>query len=897
MLSTRWDEVKSVFEAALLQEEHERDAFVSSRCGADLGLAQEVHQLLLADRESSNFLEPAPYPSANLLTPPTKERLLKEGDVLCGRFKVLSYLGEGGMGQVYRCVDLELRQDIALKAIRPEIADIPGVLSRFRREVNATRRVTHPNVCRTFDLETHGPSQEEGDRFATPITFLTMELLVGETLAERIRRAGPLPLDQLRIFAEQVARALQAAHSAGVIHCDLKPSNIFVTGPEGESRYVVTDFGIAKFTNPQDSLSLTTIPKTPGSAAEGTPFYMAPEQLENGASSIASDIYSFGLVLYEALTGQRLSLNHRSGSGIRTALVKVPAGAETPKTMTTAWIDVVARCILPTPADRFTNVEEILDLLKCGPSQATSALPPGAIQVADGISANDRAQTRSAKRWLAFSWPVRTLVASAALLILATLIWLTKEKIGAHSGVATNISSVAILPIAHEESDDSTHALAQRITSNLTDDLALMSGISVPSRSTVQSLGPAPTLQSVRQALSVESVVNGAIVKVGDSFELQIELVDARTGFQLWSGSYSEKELGNPSIEEDMAQDIAYQLRMRTDKPRKIARQHPRVPAAEEAFLDGQRALAEHTYPGFERAARLFQQAIDADPSYAEAMAELSHSYTLMVTNNSRPEPPLTLMNQAEDAARRALRLDSNLVEAYSSLAQIEVLRDYNWKAAEENFKRAEELDPNYVTGHVSHALHLLIPQGRFAEARVQFTYADKEVPKTLRTGLAEASEAYFSRHFQDSLKRAEALRTQFHTEAVAIEIEALDYLALYSPALALKVLDEAPPDPSAPKELRVALRGIALARMGQRQGALEQLKQLESADDRIHNCNFYIAGLYAELGFGNKAFSYLEKSYQDRETSMLFLGVDPLMDPLRSDPRFRALLSRLNLL
>jgi tetratricopeptide (TPR) repeat protein len=293
----------------------------------------------------------------------------------------------------------------------------------------------------------------------------------------------------------------------------------------------------------------------------------------------------------------------------------------------------------------------------------------------------------------------------------------------------------------------------------------------------------------------------------------------------------------------------------------------------------------------------LFQQAIDADPSYAEAIAELSHSYTLMVTNNSRPEPPLTLMGQAEEAARRALRLDSSLVEAYSSLAQIEVLRDYNWKEAEENFKRAEELDPNYVTGHVSYALHLLIPKSRFAEARVQFTYADREVPKTLRTGLAAASAAYFSRQFEDSLKQAEGLRTQFQTAAVVVELEALDYLALNSPARALKVLDEAPPDPSAPKVLREALRGIALARMGQRQSALAQLMHLESADDRNYDSSFYIAALHAELGFDNKAFSYLQKSYEDREPDMLFLGVDPLMDPLRSDPRFKSFLSRLNLL
>ena len=172
------------------------------------------------------------------------------------------------MGQVYKAVDLELRQQIAVKVIRPEIADAPGVLARFKREVNATRKVTHPNVCRTFDLETHTPTDEQTDRLRSPITFLTMELLVGETLADRLHEAGPLPPELLRAFARQTALALNAAHSAGVIHCDLKPSNIFLSGEEDHPRIVVTDFGIAKFVrNEEQTSSLSTLPASTGNSA------------------------------------------------------------------------------------------------------------------------------------------------------------------------------------------------------------------------------------------------------------------------------------------------------------------------------------------------------------------------------------------------------------------------------------------------------------------------------------------------------------------------------------------------------------------------------------------------------------------------------------------------------
>ena len=267
-----------------------------------------------------------------------------------------------------------------------------------------------------------------------------------------------------------------------------------------------------------------------------------------------------------------------------------------------------------------------------------------------------------------------------------------------------------------------------------------------------------------------------------------------------------------------------------------------------------------------------------------------------MAINNGRPEPPIELLNQAEATARRALRLDSTLAAAYTSLAQVEILRDYNWSGAEEDFKRAEEVEPDYIPAHLSYALHLLTARGRFAEARAQLTYADREVPKTLGTSLTEAAAAYFSRRYESSARQFEQIRNQFHTSAIAVELEAQDYLALNSPAQALKVLVDAPPDPSAPPDLRDALRGIALARMGQRQSALAELKRLEKSNQSVDS-SYYIAALCAQLGYKDKAFAYLEKSQEDRRADMLFVAVDPLMDPLRSDARFKALMSKLNLL
>ena len=369
MLSTHWEEVKGIFEAALLQSERERVAFVAERCGEDRELAEEVLRLLAADQESSKFLEGAVLPSAVRFSLLSRSELLAKGDILCGRFKVLSYLGEGGMGQVYKAVDLELRQQIAVKVIRPEIADAPGVLARFKREVNATRKVTHPNVCRTFDLETHTPTDEQTDRLRSPITFLTMELLVGKTLADRLHEAGPLPPELLRAFARQTALALNAAHSAGVIHCDLKPSNIFLSGEEDHPRIVVTDFGIAKFVrNEEQTSSLSTLPASTGNSGAGTPHYMAPEQIETGECSQASDLYAFGLVLFEALTAQKLSPYRRSRNEIEATLGST--GPES-RAIEPVWTDIIARCVQPNPAARFANAQEVLDSLRSGTTLQT----------------------------------------------------------------------------------------------------------------------------------------------------------------------------------------------------------------------------------------------------------------------------------------------------------------------------------------------------------------------------------------------------------------------------------------------------------------------------------------------------------------------------------------------
>jgi tetratricopeptide (TPR) repeat protein len=385
---------------------------------------------------------------------------------------------------------------------------------------------------------------------------------------------------------------------------------------------------------------------------------------------------------------------------------------------------------------------------------------------------------------------------------------------------------------------------------------------------------------------------------VADGVLVQVELVDAHTGTQLWGHSYSQKQRDLPALQQDIAQEVAFRLRTNVDSSSKqrIHRQHTTVPAAQAAYAKGQSAMAEHTPASFDDAVNFFQQAIDVDPQYAPAYAELARCYALMAYNYDRPEAPLALMSKAESTARRALQLDSTLAEAYSSIAEVQLLRDYDWDEAEKNFRRAVQLDPGYIPAHSSYALHLLTARGRFAEARAQFTYADRIVPRTVGTDVSEALEAYFARRYEASVQQAEVTLNRFPGNEVVIEILAEDYVAMNKPAKALEWLAGTTPGSADAQISRDVMLGIAFAKQGQKRKAVAFLKRIERSKRVDFDLNYHLAALSTAVGDYDSAIDYLEKSYTSRQTSVLFIGVDPLMDALRSNARFQKMLVKMNL-
>jgi eukaryotic-like serine/threonine-protein kinase len=365
MTPARWELVTRIFEAALEEPPSTRNDFVRETCKADADLEAEVNKLLTADERAASFLESPPVSiplqgsSLNSTCP-----LLSTGSVVSSRFEIVRFIGQGGMGQVYEAVDLELKSRVALKVIRPDIAADSRILSRFRREVLLTRRITHPNVCRTFDIERH---LSGSDGVNNDLVFLTMELLEGETLADLLRRQGRLTTAAARPLVLQMIEALRAAHEVGVVHRDFKPSNVLLVPLNSRLRVVVTDFGLARSVAQDAPFSAepAATSLTGGQGLIGTLIYMAPEQLERGDTSVASDIYALGLVMYEMVTGNR---PFADPIPFVEAVKRLKQAAPSPKTMVpeldSAWEELIRRSLELEPARRFGSLREIQEALQ-----------------------------------------------------------------------------------------------------------------------------------------------------------------------------------------------------------------------------------------------------------------------------------------------------------------------------------------------------------------------------------------------------------------------------------------------------------------------------------------------------------------------------------------------------
>jgi serine/threonine protein kinase/tetratricopeptide (TPR) repeat protein len=558
MTSARWQAIVKIFEDALEKPQGDRDEFVREACAGDADIEAEVARLLTADEAAGSFLE---GPILSTLPPRStlnrKPTVLASGSLVSGRFEVVRFIGQGGMGQVYEALDLELKGKVALKAIREDISSDPQMLARFRREVLLTRRITHPNVCRTFDIERHASIAADGTN--SDITFLTMELLEGETLADLLRRQGRLATTEALPLVLQMIEALSAAHSVGIVHRDFKPSNVILVPINNGLRVVVTDFGLARAILPDSELfrgqAATSL--TGSQALMGTLVYMAPEQFERGEASVASDTYSLGLVMYEMVTGER---PFADAIPFAEAAKRIKQPAPSPKMLVpdldSGWEAAICRCLQIQPEDRFEHVRQVTESIRVGDHErsvsGTLRLRGFQERLANGASPGSQYKSP----WHKLGIRIAVFVLAVSLSVL----FLRYYRVRSNAKLAGG-STVLLTEIQNSTGDrrfDGTtelvrHQLSQSPYFNLMDVGGIRSVLTQMTKPPDAQLDP-PTAREVALRAGAPRVIFGAVSRVGDSYVLDIDIEqpdsNPRRAREQWekhwtwnSGGTSDKEI------------------------------------------------------------------------------------------------------------------------------------------------------------------------------------------------------------------------------------------------------------------------------------------------------------------------------------------------------------------
>ena len=788
-------------------------------------------------------------------------------DETISHFRVIEKLGAGGMGVVYKAIDIRLDRPVALKFLPDKLAQDSLALERFRREARAASALNHPGICTIYDIG------EQGGR-----TFIAMEFLDGETLRDHIRGKA-LPLDELLRLGIQIAEALDAAHSEGIIHRDIKPANIFVTR-RGHAKAL--DFGLAKLVPKgvanADADLLGEVPDSSSLVGiiSGTPSYMSPEQVRGDTLDPRTDIFSLGLLLYEMATGRQAFSGGTGGSIIEAVLTRPPAPA---------------RSIIPdTPPD----LEEIIN--KALHKNRDRRYQHAAELLAD-LQRLDRG-TDSGRR-------IAREEADSARLSTASLLRSPGEQTARGSTTQTGalrqvrlskiIDSLAVLPFENATRDPEHEYLSDGIASSLINTLATVPKLRVIAQSTVFRYKGRPIdPQAVGRELNVRSVLTGRIMQSGGSLRIGTELVDVPTGSQLWGAQYDRKPGDIFAIQDEISNEISEKLRLkltRAEKKRLTKRQTDDAEAYR-LYLKGRHHWNRWTEDGFYKAIEYFQQAVEKDPAYALAYTGIADSYVLLGWNSYLP--PKDAFPKARVAAMAALRLDPELGEAHSPQAAVLWLYDWQWPEAQMEFKRSLALNPAHPTASHWYA-ECLMTMGRHSEAIARMKSSQDLDPLSLIISVAIGWAFYMAGQYEAAIEQLHRTVEMDPNYPVTYWILGLTLRKMGRHELAIAEGEKGVKLSGGSALMRAAL-AQTLATTDRRKDALQILDDLTTLSKEKYVSPYFFAGIHVGLGEDDRAIEYLEKSYEEHSHWLIYLHIDPSMDRMRSNPRFQDLLRRIGL-
>ncbi len=810
-------------------------------------------------------------------------------------YRIISKIGAGGMGDVYLAEDTQLERQVALKVLPAEIADDEERVRRFIQEAKAASALNHPNILTVYEI----------GRFEN-LRFIATELIKGETLSRRLR-SEPMSLTSALEIAIQIASALQAAHDAGIVHRDIKPDNVMIR-PDGFVKLL--DFGIAKLTEktrePIDEEAATAISAgtSPGMIV-GTAGYMSPEQARGKQIDARTDIFSFGVVLYEMLTkrhpfeGENAvdvigSILHKEPAPIRQLLPEIPQDLER----------LINKTLRKDREERYQTAQDLLIDLRDAKqelevqSRLERTSPPNReepnTQIMTATTADAPHATSSAEYLVSeITKRKRGLAVGLVVLTLASIglgYWL----LGNRAAPAKQIESIAVMPFVNESGNADVEYLSDGMTETLISSLSLLPNLSVKARSTVfRYKGKTTEAKTIGKELNVQAILNGRVVQRGDQLTLSLELVDSITENVIWSQQYNRRQTDLVTLQSEIARDVSNKLKTKLSgaDAAKVERTYTTNPEAYQLYLKGKFFWNKRTGESLKQASELYRQAIEKDPNYALAYSGLAETYVLFSSYDVAPANDS--MPQAKAAALRALEIDDSLAEAHTALGFY--LSNYEWDrdGAEKEYRRAIELKPNYATAHHWFAADLSNVK-RFDDSLVELRRAEELDPLSPIIGTNLGDTLVYARRYDEAI--AQYKRTLVRNPNFAYAHRALGWAygsnGMYPEAIA---------------ETRTAIElnnassakgflGLWLAKSGKRDDAVKLLSELRQETTRGYVQSYTFALIYIGLGDREEALNWLEKQMSGRSETANTYAVVPELDDLRSEPRFKEMLKRMNL-
>jgi TolB-like protein/Tfp pilus assembly protein PilF len=786
-----------------------------------------------------------------------------------GPYEVLSPLGAGGMGEVWKARDTRLRREVAIKVLPAAFSADADRLRRFESEALAASSLNHPNI-----LTVHDTGVLDG------APYVVSELLEGATLRERLS-SGRLPTRKAVDYSAQAARGLAVAHEKGIVHRDLKPDNLFVTS---DGRVKILDFGLAKIVTPSSRAGDPTEAPTQGLDTEpgvilGTAGYMSPEQVRGEAADARSDLFSLGAVLYEMLTGRR-AFQGKSSVETLNAILKddPPSLISQAAGIPPALERIVRRCLEKSRDERFHSARDLAFALEevAETSAASGAAAPAA-------------STAGRKRRA----PLLAVAAAAIVLtglLAANVAGIRNRIFGAAGG--GGVRSLAVLPLENLSRDPEQLYFADGMTEELITDLAQIRSLRVISRTSVMGYrATKKPLPQIARELGVDAVLEGSVQKSGGRVRITAQLIEAPTDKHLWAKSYERDLRDILSLQSEVARAVAAEIRaaLTPAEEARLGKALPVDPELHELLLRGRYLLNNAAgEQDLRRAVGLFEEAIASNPSSAEAYALLAWSHTSFTDFYL---PPWETMPRAKAAAIRAVELDDSLADAHVMLGFIGTAYDWNWAAAEKECRRAIELNPSSAVAHDVYANFLTVV-GREREALIEIQRAEALDPLSVVVH-ADGINLLFQLHrYEDAVQRARRALALAPEGDMLHAMLAFVYVQQRRFPQAVSEAEQALQATDSP--LIKAMTGGVFSAAGQADRSRRFLEELLEVSRKRYVCPSELGMIALSLGDKEQAFRWLEKGFRDRSICMQYLRQDPRLASVHGDPRYEDLLRRL---